>query len=69
MSEQLTGQEKFDTCAHRSDEPEVSVLIKQCCGGSQEVTKSFLCWALSLDGVTPEVCGLCVHYRKDPSAN
>lgn len=58
----MLGQEKFDTCVHRSDEPEVSIITK-CCSQKDIVTKSYTCWALSIENVTPQICENCLHYR------
>lgn len=65
----MTGQEKFDSCVHRSDEPEISAIISRCCSSKDVVTKSWTCWALSIDNVTPEICEKCVHYREKQEEN
>ena len=60
----VTGQEKFDTCRHRSKEVEaIDGASLSGCGGCSKVPKfGYFCWRMEIDDVNPGVCEVCKSY-------
>ncbi len=52
----MTGQEKWDSCQHRSLNP-MNLGSKKCCGG--QVIKGYVCLERNIDNVTPAKCRNC----------
>ena len=60
VREQKTGQEKFDTCKHRS-ETEGTQTKKTCC--KTIIIKGFLCQKLNIFPLSPNNCSGCQLYE------
>ena len=56
----MDPNEKFNTCAHRSENEED---ISSCGGcGAKKTEKGYLCWKLAIEGVIPNHCASCESY-------
>jgi hypothetical protein len=60
----MTGQEKFDSCKHRSKEKEPidGAGISGCGACSKSATEGYFCWKTGIVDVNPEICENCKHY-------
>lgn len=56
---QITAQEKFDTCRHRSADS-MTLGIASCCGA--QLKNGFVCFRRSIDGVLIDHCADCQLY-------
>ena len=61
--ENLTKQEKYDTCKYRTINM-VEVGDFGCCGSPDTTRNGHICWATNIEDVKPEDCKNCIIYEK-----
>lgn len=64
MSEELTGEQKFETCLHRSAEKEKAIVSRCACDGGDYEDEGFKCKARSIFKVDHVICQYCWLYEK-----